>query len=164
MRLGVAVVHSRPRHPQTLGKDERFHRSLNAELLRGRHFPDLAACKRAFETWRRVYNGERPHEALDLATPASRYRISPWPFPEVLPPIEYAPGDLVRKVQDKGWVHLKGHRLRLPRAFKGEPVAFRAGDRDGLYQVYFCAHRLAEVDLGQPTPTLESVSHVPEHP
>ena len=41
-QLGVRVVHSRPYHPQTLGKLERFHRSLKAELLQGRTYTDLA--------------------------------------------------------------------------------------------------------------------------
>jgi transposase InsO family protein len=40
IRLGIAVWHGRPRHPQTQGKDERFHRTLNVELLTGRSFRD----------------------------------------------------------------------------------------------------------------------------
>ena len=44
LRLGVGVSHGRPYHPQTQGKDERFHRTLKAEVLSGRQFADLAAC------------------------------------------------------------------------------------------------------------------------
>lgn len=72
MRLGVAILHGRPRHPQTQGKDERFHRTLDVEVLQGRHFTDLAECQSAFNAWRPVYNEQRPHEALSLAVPASR--------------------------------------------------------------------------------------------
>ena len=88
MRLGIQVSHGRPYHPQTQGKEERFHRTLNVELLQGRRFADWATCQAAFDRWRGVYNTERPHQALDLATPISRYTPSPRSFPETLPLIE----------------------------------------------------------------------------
>jgi len=62
---GIRISHSRPYHPQTMGKDERFHRSLKAEVLSGPPFTDLAAAERALERWRSIYNTQRPHEALD---------------------------------------------------------------------------------------------------
>ena len=77
MHLGISVHHSRPYHPQTLGKLERFHRSLKSELLAGTSFTDLEHCQRAFDTWRDFYNLERPHHALQLDTPVSRYLPSP---------------------------------------------------------------------------------------
>ena len=98
MQLGISVHHSRPYHPQTLGKLERFHRSLKSELLTGRTFTDLPHCQRAFDTWRDFYNLERPHYALDLDTPVSRYTPSGKTFPETLPAIDYAPDDHVRSV------------------------------------------------------------------
>ncbi len=66
------VSHGRPYHPQTQGKGERFHRTLKAELLNGRSFRDLVQCQRAFDGWRRVYNHDRPHQALGLVTPSER--------------------------------------------------------------------------------------------
>jgi transposase InsO family protein len=71
----------RPYHPQTQGKNERFNRSLKAEVLRGRLSEDLDQAQRSFEDWRHVYNCQRPHDALDLDVPASRYSLSPRPFP-----------------------------------------------------------------------------------
>ena len=71
MRLGVGVSHSRPHHPQTQGKDERFHRTLEAEVLRYQHCGTLTQWQRQFDRWRVVYNTERPHEALAMAVPAS---------------------------------------------------------------------------------------------
>jgi transposase InsO family protein len=76
MRQGIRVGHSRPYHPQTQGKLERFHRSLKAEVLQGKWFADSGELQRAFDHWRTVYNLERPHEALDMAVPASRYQPS----------------------------------------------------------------------------------------
>ena len=88
LRLGIGVSHGRPYHPQTQGKDERFHRTMTVEVLQGSSFTDLAHCQRAFDLWRDIYNLERPHDALDLATPATKYQVSQRLFPEVLPPLE----------------------------------------------------------------------------
>jgi transposase InsO family protein len=147
LRLGVRVTHGRPYHPQTQGKDERFHRTLKAEVLNGQSFPDLGACQHAFDRWRHVYNHERPHEALALATPAERYRASPRPFPETLASIEYGPSDSVRKVDVDGHISFKGRRLHVGKAFRGQPVALRPTTEDGMLSVHFCVHRIGTLDL-----------------
>jgi transposase InsO family protein len=147
VRRGVRVLHGRPSHPQTQGKDERFHRTLKAEAIGTRCFRDLADCQAAFDAWRDVYNLQRPHEALDLATPASRYTPSPRPFPEAPPPVEYGPGDAVRKVSAEGCVSFRGRPWRVGRAFVGEPVALRPTLNDGKMDVFYCHQRVAEIDL-----------------
>ncbi|MEK7814302.1 MAG: integrase core domain-containing protein, partial [Chloroflexota bacterium] len=147
LRLGIGVSHSRPYHPQTQGKEERFHRTLKAEVLQGRSFADLAGCQEAFDPWRAVYNLERPHAALGLATPASRYQVSPRPFPEELPAIEYGPQDQVRRVQAHGEISFHSRSFRVSKAFRGYPVALRATSRDGLWEVFFLSHRIAQLDL-----------------
>ena len=154
MRLGVAVSHGRPYHPQTQGKCERFHRTLKAELLQGRHFADIAACQRAFDRWRHTYNAERPHQALDLDTPLSRYTPSVRNFPETLPAVEYADCDLVRKVMDGGWVSFKGREFRVGKAFRGQYVALRPTRTDGVWGVWFMTYLIAQVDLRGPEPLL----------
>ena len=152
LRLGVRVSHGRPYHPQTQGKGERFHRTLKAEVLQGRHFVDLPACQEAFDRWRTVYNTERPHQALGLAVPISRYAPSPRRFPETLPPIEYGDGDLVRKVGAEGRVNFKGRTFKVGRALRGYPVALRPTEVDGVWSVWFMTHPIAQVDLGNPDP------------
>jgi transposase InsO family protein len=147
MRLGIKVSHGRPYHPQTQGKDERFHRTLKAEVLLGRSFADLIECQRAFDRWRHRYNHVRPHQALALATPSQRYRPSAQCFPEALPPIEYAPGDLVRKADREGDISFQRRRLRLGRAFRGEPIALRQTAQDGVFSIHFCMHQIGTVDL-----------------
>ena len=150
MRLGIRVIHGRPFHPQTQGKDERFHRSLKAEVLNGNSFRDLADCQRAFDRWRHIYNHERPHEALAMATPAERYRVSPRPFPQTLAPIEYGPGDIVRKVDISGDISFKARRLWVGAAFRGQHVALRPTAEDGVFSVHYCTHQIARLDLREP--------------
>lgn len=147
LRLGVGVGHGRAVHPQTQGKDERFHRTLKAEVLQGRSFDDLAGCQRRFDPWREVYNHQRPHEALGLAVPASRYRPSGRAFPEALPSWEYGPTDAVRKVACDGTISFKGRPVELGKAFRGEYVAVRPTVEDGLFGVYFGVHKVAQADL-----------------
>jgi transposase InsO family protein len=147
IRLGIGVSHSRPYHPQTQGKDERFHRTLKAEVLRGRSFRDITHAQQSFDEWLPVYNHERPHQAIGMAVPASRYQISQRRFPEALPAIEYASGDEVRLVQDKGYVWYKGNRIALGKAFHGYPVAFRPTSHAGILDVYFCHHRITQIDV-----------------
>jgi transposase InsO family protein len=147
MRLGVRVIHGRPYHPQTQGKDERFHRTPKAEVLLGRQFMDLGDCQRAFDRWRHIYNYRRPHQALHLATPSQRYRPSARSFPENLPPIEYGDGDIVRKADKEGDISFKSRRIRLGKPFRGEPIALRPSFEDGVFTVHFCRHQIGTVDL-----------------
>ena len=148
IRLGIRISHSAPYHPQTNGKIERFHRSLKAELLAGRSFSDLNQAQAAFERWRSVYNHERPHDALDLLTPAKRYTISPRPYPQLLPPIEYEQNDTVVTVKHNGEANFQGHRLKVPNCLLKLPIAFRANPlNDGHFTVFFCHHPFMQLDL-----------------
>lgn len=145
-RPGVAVAHGRPRHPQTQGKDERFHRTLTAEVPQGRTFRDLADCQERFAAWREVYNTQRPHEGLGLAVPAGRYRVSPRPYPERLPALEYGPADAVRRVQKDGMIGFRGRWWRVGKAFIGEWVGVRPTATDGVWVVYFGVIPVADID------------------
>jgi hypothetical protein len=117
-------------------------------VVSGRSFRDLSDCQRAFDAWRGRNNHERPHEALGLARPAERCRPSARAFPEALPPIDYAPGDQVRKVR-RGRLH----QLQEPALAHQQGVARSAGrpsrleDKDGVFAIYFCAHRIGALDL-----------------
>lgn len=147
MQLGVSISHSRPYHPQTQGKDERFHRTLDIDLLQRHHFRNLQHVQETFEPYRHVYNHERPHQALEMAVPASRYHISPRAFPERLLPIEYDSIDIVRRVTDKGGVRFRGYIIAVGKAFYGQPIAIRPTTHDGVFDVYFCRHRITQFDL-----------------
>lgn len=147
IHLGIAISHTGKYHPQTLGKDERFHRTLSVEVIRGRIFQDLAHCQRRFDPWREVYNFERPHEALDMAVPASHYRESDLTFPETLSDIEYGPGDIIRKVSEKGIIWFRGRSFRVGKGLYGYPVALRTSNIEGVFKVFFCHHMVSEINL-----------------
>lgn len=154
IRLGIRPSFSRPRHPQTNGKDERFHRSLKAEVLNGRSFHSLLHAQAAFDHWREVYNHQRPHEALQMATPTTRYQISPRAYPEKLPDIEYGPDDMVVRVKSLGLIRFRGRTYKLSTPLRGQPVTIRPNaEIDGLFDVFFVHHKLRQIDLREPPET-----------
>ena len=146
---GVAPWHSRPRHPQSRGKNERFHRTLNAELLQGRIFDDLDQAQRAFDAWRHRYNHHRPHDALDLAVPADRYRPSPRAFNPLVLPFDYGPDDIVRRVDHEGRISFHSRRLKASRALAGKDIALRATMIDGRFDLVFRHVVVKAIDLNQ---------------
>jgi len=147
IRQNIGIIHSRPFHPQTLGKDERFHRTFKAEIGQYCIGLSLEQCQRRFDAWRKVYNFQRPHEAINMKVPAERYQPSPRQYIENLPPIEYAPDDQVRKVQQGGWISYQGKQYPIPKAFWGQRVAVRPSRTDGLYDVYFCNQKIALLNV-----------------
>jgi transposase InsO family protein len=159
LKLGIDVLHSRPYHPQSRGKNERFHRTLKAEVLALNRLRDLTEAQRAFDVWRSVYNLERPHEALEQEVPASRYRVSARSMPDRLPQVDYDEHETVRIVSTtKDYVSFKGQPWKVPQAFRGERVAIRPRAPDGHYAICFGAREIASIDLTSQT----GVSHVPE--
>jgi transposase InsO family protein len=144
---GVAPWHSPPRHPQSHGKNERFNRTLNAELLAGRMFDDLVKAQRAFDAWRHRYNHHRPHDALGLAVPADRYRSSPRRFSSTVEPFEYGPHDIVRRVDAAARISFAGRRLKASKALVGKHVAIRPTDRDGMFDLMFRHVTVKSIDF-----------------
>jgi transposase InsO family protein len=151
IRLGVRLSHSRPAHPQTNGKEERFHRTMLAELISTRRFKDLDDAQRHFVQWRHVYNFKRPHQALGMQTPAKRYTASRRCMPSRLPEVHYAPTDKVYSVYAGGRIQFKGRHWRVGRALVGQHVALRSSvSRDGVFDVYFCHQKITTIDLNRP--------------
>ena len=109
-----------------------------------------------------MYNHQRPHEALDLATPADRYQPSPREYRETPEPFDYAPGDYLRKVQHGGWLTLRGRNKRVPKAFKGKHVALRPNQRDGVFEVYYRSQCIAVLDFTDENGQTQPVTYVSE--
>jgi len=148
LKVGVELIHSRPYHPQSRGKNERFHRSLEEEVMSLRPLATRDDAQRAFDRWRQVYNHQRPHGALAHRVPASRYRPSHRPFPRKLAEPHYEEGTITRKVPaTKGYVSFRGNNWKVPDAFTGERLAIRPLQHDGQYGVFFASHLIATIDL-----------------
>lgn len=151
IRLGIRIIHGRVCHPQTQGKDERFHRTLKLEVLRHCRFATLAECQREFDRFRDCYNLVRPHQAIGLKVPADRYQPSPIAFPQRLAPIEYPADTIVRWVQAQGWFSLRGHDFKVSKALRGLPIALRVADgQERRWEVFFCHQLIAQIDLTPP--------------
>jgi transposase InsO family protein len=150
LQLGIAVSHSRPYHPQTQGKEERFHRSLKVEVLAQRVFADFERIQLRFDEWRHCYNHWRPHEALAMNVPATRYQVSQRCFPEQLPPLEYLSTDKVRKVQSDGKISFGNREFHVGKAFCGYAVGLRPTPIDGVFEVYFATHRITTINQKTP--------------
>lgn len=146
IRQGIAVSHGRPYHPQTQGKVERVHRTMGHELFADQQWPDVPQAQQVGDTWRTSYNQDRPHGALALATPASCYAPSDRRFVEPLPPIVYPPGDRIVRVHGRGQIMVEGRELFLTGALIRESVALRPTEIDGIDAVYYCDHRLGQLD------------------
>ena len=115
-------------------------------LARG-GWTDCAQVQRAFDQWRPLYNTQRPHEALGLATPVSRYQPSARSYPETPPPVEYAGGVEVRRVDQDGRISHRGRSWKVGRGFAGQPVGLRPGPVDGVLEVLFVTQVIKELDL-----------------
>lgn len=148
LKLGIDVIHSRAYHPQTRGKNERFHRTLEEEVFAFNRFRDLQHAQQAFDEWRYIYNTVRPHEALGQEVPLSRYTPSPRVMPDRIPAPDYGCNDTVRSVgTTKGYISFKGQFWRVPDAFRGERVAIRQTDHDGVFGIFFAARQIATINL-----------------
>lgn len=135
VRLGIVAERSRPASPQDNGRHERMHRTLKQETLRP---PARTAREQqeAFHAWQKIYNEERPHEALDYRTPASCYAPSPRPFPRRVPEVEYDTGVHARRVSEKGDLKWNGERVFLSETFAHQYVGLRASD-ERYYEVLY---------------------------
>ncbi|MDZ7681627.1 MAG: IS481 family transposase [Fodinibius sp.] len=147
MLLGINVIYARPGQPQTKGKNERFNGTLQAELLEWRQFSGWPEVNQSFTRWRRIYNTERPHEALDMEVPAQHFQPSPVAFPTKLPEVSYGPDDQQRKVNVEGRISFQGDQYRVGKAFGGYPVALRPNGQPEKWNVYFCHQHIRTIHL-----------------
>jgi transposase InsO family protein len=147
IRLNVKLIHGRPYHPQTQGKEERFNKTLKMEVLKYHNFKNIDHCQNQFDNWRYKYNCVRPHESLNMDVPANHYHPSKRSYPSILPVIEYDDEVHVEKVKDKGLISFRGERFRVGKAFIGEYVGIKPSQPDGSYEVYFCNHLLRKIAI-----------------
>jgi transposase InsO family protein len=144
LRLGIQHQRILPAHPQQNGAHERMHKTLKGEAIRPPR-SHLGTQQRAFTAFRRLYNEERPHQALLGRPPAVLYRPSPRPYPGTLPPVEYPGHFIVKRVTNAGTIRLRKRLLFLANALKQHPVGLEETG-DGIWSIYFCRVLLGRVD------------------
>jgi transposase InsO family protein len=144
IRLGILLELIEPGKPQQNGAHERFHRTLKADTTRPPE-RNRRAQQRRFNAFRDTFNTERPHEALDMQTPASLYHPSPRPFPNRLPPLEYPAHFEIRRVSSSGGIRWKNRFLNISTVLVHQDIGLEEID-DGLWTVYYAHQELGRLD------------------
>jgi putative transposase len=135
VKLGILPERTEPGHPEQNGRHERMHRTLKAEVASPPK-SEWEQQREALEAWRREYNEERPHEALDMQTPASRYMSSPRPYPQGVGDPEYPDHFEIRRVKLNGAISMKDQGVVLSSVLQRECVGLEP-IQDGLWHVWF---------------------------
>ena len=144
MKLGIVPERIAAGHPEQNGRHERMHRTLKQETAS----PPAAnrrAQQRAFDRFRREYNEQRPHEALDLQTPSAVYTPSLRPYPARVPEPEYGSALQVRRVRLRGEFSWKHQDVFLSETLIGESIGLLPID-DRFYRVYFATFPITYFD------------------
>jgi transposase InsO family protein len=174
IKLGIRLERIDPGCPQQNGRHERMHRTLKAETSK----PPAATApeqQARFDSFRRIFNEERPHEALGQVTPASCYKPAERPYPDRIEEPWYDADHQVRRVRTDGSIRWGGDFIFVSEALVGEPVGL-AEREDGSWAVQFADLPLGLLDAkakffyrfvaprpgrDKPVTTGESVNHVP---
>lgn len=122
IKQGVRLCLSGVGHPQTQGKVERFHRTLKRAVGRKEKPTNLVSWQEVFEEFRQEYNEIRPHHALGLQVPASRYQPGLREYNPHPPEWDYPPAAIVKRLNSQGMVEYGGRRYFVCEALKGERV------------------------------------------
>lgn len=144
IRLGIYPELIELGHPEQNGRHERMHKTLKQETTR----PPAATMRspqRRFDRFRAEFNDERPHEALDQETPASRYTPSLRTLPAKLPPVEYPAHFETRLMSRNGGFRWAHKRIPLSHLLEGQYIGLEEVD-DGIWDVYYSTVRLGQMD------------------
>src|SRR5216683_4158029 len=127
VKLGIVPQRSRPASPQDNGRHERMHSTLKQATLQP---PERNARRQqaAFDRFLHEYNHDRPHEALDDATPASYYTASCRQMPRRVPELDYGDDVMVRRISQQGSLKVNGERTFVSEIFAHEWMGLRALD------------------------------------
>src|SRR5262245_7705485 len=143
LRLGIQIERIAPGHPQQNGRHERMHLTLKAEATRPASANVLQQQQR-FDTFIHQYNHERPHQALDMATPASRYEVSVRAY-QGLEELEYPAHDWSAVVTRCGRICYQSRKINVSQVFAGQKVGVKQTD-DHIWLVTFMDYDLGYFD------------------
>jgi len=129
---GISFAHSRPYHPQTCGKVERFHKTQKRWLANQRRSPSLAGLQRQLDEFRRYYNHLRPHRALGRRTPKEAYDARPKATPSRIPLNDAHYRVRHDTIDASGKLTLRHrsrlHHIGIGRRHRGQPVLILVKD------------------------------------
>lgn len=144
VKLNIRLDRIDKGHPEQNGRHERMHRELKSYVA-SPSSNDMESQQRAIEKFIDEYNNIRPHEALEMHTPGSRYVVSPREYPSVLPEIEYPEGMIIRKIRHDGYMKWKGKMIYISEPLHNEPVGLvQLNER--FFVIYFSTISLAILD------------------
>jgi len=143
LRLGIRLERIAPGHPEQNGRHERLHLTLKTEATRPASANVLQQQAR-FETFVHRFNHERPHQALDMATPASRYTASPRPYMG-LDELDYPLHDWTAVITTCGRICYQRRKINVSQVFAGQTVGVKQVD-DHLWLVTFMHYDLGYFD------------------
>lgn len=144
LRMGIGIERITPGRPQQNGRHERMHLTLKRETTRPAGANSLQQQAR-FDDFITEFNTERPHEALDMATPASRYTPSSRRFTG-LPELTYPLHDLEITVGKAGHIRLDKVTVAISNVLAGQTIGLRETE-EGVWLVSFMQYDLGYIDL-----------------
>lgn len=147
MQLNILPIHGRIYHPQTQGKEERFHRTFKEELLRYTTIENVQNAQLIFDKWRYEYNYERPHNALNLDVPAKHYTASKIKLPEVLKEPEYDTNAVLKKVNAKGAAKINDHWYYISECFIGRYLRVQQTKEESIIKLCYGNFQIAKINI-----------------
>lgn len=148
MKLDILPIHGRPMHPQTQGKEERFHRTLKAELLKVTPLFNYAHAQERFDAYRKEYNHLRPHHALCLDVPAKHYSPSKRRYSPPKSPI-YPEEAGLRLINKAGYFTYDRHTYFLSEALAGETIQVIPLIEQESLNIHFGHYLIARIDTNE---------------
>lgn len=146
MNHDVLPIHGRIKHPQTQGKIERFHRTMQQELLNHTVIENIDDANSKLQLWRDKYNNERPHEALGMKCPAEVYIPSSRTYSDEVTPYEYGGQFHVIKVNSWGYARFDNWQVYLSETMVHEYIEFRPNPHGDSFIVCYRNFKIAEFD------------------
>lgn len=147
MDQDILPIHGRVYHPQTQGKIERFHRSMENEVLKQYRPLNFADAIKVLGHWKIVYNYERPHEALGDRCPAQIYTPSQRSYLEKVQPYDYNPQYHLIKINNWGYLRFADFQIYISETFRDTRVQLIPSERDDSVLVCYRNFIVAKIDV-----------------
>jgi len=157
IKLGILPERIEPGHPEQNGRHERMHRTLKAETA-SPPSASMTEQQRTFDRFRRIYNDERPHEALDQKPPMTRFDRSRRTMPSAPKSPEYPDTMQTRRLDPQGRISFRGHnRLTLTKLLANEPVGLDPIDEE-TWEIFYGPIAIAELRIRSKEVTISRVA------